>query len=454
MGVRARLNFAHLFLMRIRHLRPVTVLALGYGLYMTMGAALLCLPFMQENSGASIIDNLFVSVSAVSTTGLSPVSTQGAYSWLGEAVILLLIQLGGIGYMTFGSFLYVFGGHGKLPHFRRAMSETTFSLTAGQRIEAFVEAVVLMTLVIELCGVGLLYPMFQEAGVEHPLWSAFFHSISAFCTAGFSLFDTSLEAYRGHIGINVVIGTLSYLGAIGFIVMFDFWRWATDDIPRVSLTTKIILLTTLAVFVIGSVLIFIGEPLVSALPFKDRLLAATFQCMTASTTVGFNSVPIGSMTAAFTFLIVIIMIIGASPSGTGGGLKSTTVAVMINTIRAAFRGKTDVMFLKHRIPNKRVRAALVTVGAYLIVLMIGVFLLAWIENKALDPVLFEAASALGTVGLSRGITADLSTLGKLIVIALMYVGRVGVLVIAFALIGGESVGELIDKPAPEEDIAI
>lgn len=447
-------HLAKLFLIRFRHFRPVSVLALGYGTYMLIGALLLCAPFMHEGSGTSFIDNLFVSVSAVSTTGLSPVSTSGAYSWFGEAMILLLIQLGGIGYMTFGSFLYIFGGEAKLPNFRRKVSETTFALTADQRIEAFIEAVVIMTLLIEICGAGLLYPLFQQAGVEHPLWSAIFHSVSAFCTAGFSLFDTSLEAFRDNTGVNIVIAVLSYLGAIGFIVMFDFWRWATDDIEKISLTSKIILAMTAVVFVAGSLLLYIGEPLVTELPFKARVYASMFQCMTAATTVGFNTVPIGDLSAAFAFLLVLIMVIGASPSGTGGGLKSTTVATMLGAIRSAFRGTADVVFWRVRIPGKRVRAAMVTVGAYVIVLLAGTFLLAWAEGRPLDAILFESASALGTVGLSRGITADLTTTGKLIITGLMYVGRVGVLVITFSFLGGATIDEMVTKSIPEEDVAI
>lgn len=454
MLARSRVKLTHLLLLRFRHLRPVTVLAIGYAIYMLIGTLLLSLPFAHEVNSVSILDNLFVAVSAVSTTGLSPVSTSRSYSWFGEAIILLLIQLGGIGYMTFGSFLYVFGNDSPLPHFRRSVSKQSFGLTGDQRVEAFLEAVIAMTFVIELCGVGLLYSMFQEAGVPHPMWNAIFHSISAFCTAGFSLFDTSLESFRGHTGINVVIGVLSYLGAIGFIVLFDFWRWVTDDIPKVSLTTKIILSTTAVVFFVGSFALFVGEPSITGLPLKERIMASMFQCMTASTTVGFNTVPIGNLSVAFAFFIVIIMVIGASPSGTGGGLKSTTVAATFGAIRSTLRGIRDVVFWNTRVPPERVRVATVTVGAYVILLLAGTFLISWAEGTSLDPLLFEAASALGTVGLSRGITADLSALAKIVIIALMYVGRVGVLAFTFTLFGGSTIDELVKKPMSEEDVAI
>ncbi|NUO20307.1 potassium transporter KtrB [bacterium] len=447
-------NLSTIALLKYRHLRPVTVLAIGYALYMVVGALVLSLPYVHEPGAVTFLDNLFVSVSAVSTTGLSPVSTSGAYTWIGEITILLLIQLGGIGYMTFGSFLYVFGNNGRLPHFRKKVSESAFALTSNERIESFLTAVVLMTILIEVIGAGLLYPMFEQAGAPNPLWNAVFHSVSAFCTAGFSLFDNSLETYVGNTGINVVIGVLSYLGAIGFIVLFDFVRWAADEAPRISFTSRVILIATALIFIIGSVMLFFGEPEVAKLPLKERVLASTFQCMTASTTVGFNSIPIGKMSAAFAFLIVLIMIIGASPSGTGGGIKSTTFVTTLGAIRSALHGVNEVVFWGIKVPAQRVRVAVVTVGTYAILLMLGTFLVLWVSKGTIDQMLFEVASALGTVGLSRGITQELSALGKIVIISLMYVGRVGVLVFTFSLFGGSSINQLVSGELREEDLAV
>ncbi|RPH94864.1 potassium transporter KtrB [candidate division KSB1 bacterium] len=430
------------------------LLLTGYACYMLLGWIVLSLPWLHENGNVSLIDNLFTSVSAVSTTGLTTVSTPDSYNFCGELVILILIQLGGLGYMTFGSFLFLITHELKLTDFRIKMSKSAFSVEEDVKVETFIGMVVIYTMLIEAAGAILLYLYFQSAGIANPAWAAIFHSVSAFCTAGFSLFNNSLEGFPAHTGINLVVAALSLLGAMGFIIIHDALMVALRQRKRLTFTSRIILYSTMWVMVIGTFLLYVGEPSCTALPASERFLVSFFQTMTAATTVGFNTIPIAKISVAFTFLITILMVIGASPSGTGGGLKSTTIAVLLGTIRSTLRGREHVTFGKRRIPIGRMRAATASVGTYVILLLFGTFLLSWIETFELEDILFEVASALGTVGLSRGITANLSLLGKLIVITLMFVGRVGALSFGFALFGSATVEQIIEADLEQEDVVL
>ncbi|MEZ5406034.1 MAG: potassium transporter TrkG [Verrucomicrobiia bacterium] len=284
-----------------------------------------------------------------------------------------------------------------------------------------------------------------------PLWQAIFHSISAFCTAGFSLFNTSLEAYREDVNLNCLIIALSYLGAIGFIVMSDVWTSFSNRKAHITLTSKIILMSTLWISVIGTLLFFIDESSIQSLPFSERILASLFQTMTASTTVGFNTIPIGALTPSSLFLLTLIMIIGASPAGTGGGLKTTTFTALWAVMASTFRQQEKITFFKKQIPRARIFSAVASLMFYLFTLITGVYALALTEKLPLPDLAFEAASALGTVGLSRGITGNLSDLGKMIITALMFLGRIGPISIGIALF---TTREKISDFATEEDIAI
>ena len=447
-------NITRRIIIRYHHLRPVVLLLVGYTGYMLVGWIVLSLPWLHEGAFVPIIDNLFTSVSAVSTTGLATVSTSDSYNFLGELVILILIQLGGLGYMTFGSFLFLITHELKLTDFRINMSKAAFSVNEDVKIETFIGMIVLYTLVIEAAGAIFLYVYFFNAGITNPVWAAIFHSVSSFCTAGFSLFNNSLESFPAHTGVNMVVAILSLLGAMGFIIVHDALMVILRRRKRLTFTSRIILSFTFWVLVVGTVLLSVGEPSCVSLPTGECFLVSFFQTMTAATTVGFNTVPIAKISVAFAFFITILMVIGASPSGTGGGLKSTTVAVTLGTIRSTLRGREHVTFGKRRIPIGRLRAASASVGAYVILLLVGTFLLSWIETLNLEDILFETASALGTVGLSRGITANLSLIGKLIIIALMFVGRVGALSFGFALFGSATVEQIIEADLEQEDVVL
>lgn len=428
---------------------PVRAATLGYLLYAIAGWLILCLPIAHTSVFIPCLDNLFTAVSALSTTGLVTTSTGNSYTLFGQIIILLLIQIGGIGYMTFGSFV-ILSRTGKLPERRCEIGKAVFTFPAEMRIEHMIRSVIVFTVIIESAGAVALYFAFRHAGAGNLVWSSIFHSVSSFCTAGFSLYDNSLEGYRADFWLNAILSVLSYLGAIGFIICLDVWRRVTSQSDRITLTSKIIVFSTFWISIIGTILFFFREPSIQALAPGDRLISASFQVMSALTTVGFNSIPISQLSQASLFLLILLMVIGASPSGTGGGLKTTTFSAIIGVMKSALRGSDTVFFWGREIPPQRVWLAMASLGFYCSALIAGCYLLSNTEPFTFEALLFEAASALGTVGLSTGITAQLSPLGKLTIILLMFVGRVGPLAFGVSLFCGRTQAASHEQ----EDIAI
>src|SRR4030042_520849 len=407
----------------LESIEPVRLVIFGYLGYILLGWVLLCLAFAHRGEPVGGLDNLFTSVSAVSTTGLITIDI-ARYTVFGQVIILLLIQAGGIGYMTLGSFVILSRGR-ELSDLRSGVSQHVFSLPKNFRMDKFIRSVIIFTFAVELLGAFGLSFIFRSAGVKSPVWNSIFHSVSAFCTAGFSLFSTSLEAFAGNFWVNVVIGLLSLLGAVGFIVLVDVWRRLTGKINHITFTSKIILRMSFTLLLIGWILFFVTEPSIKSMPADKRLLVSAFQSMTAMTTVGFDTVAVGGLAKSSILILTFLMIIGASPSGTGGGIKSTSFTAIYAMIKSALRGDGEVRFLGRKIPESRIRTAMASVGLYLFVLILGIFALTLAEGAAFEGLFFEAASALGTVGLRTGITAGLSCLGKITICLLMFIGRVG-----------------------------
>lgn len=432
-------------------LKPAQLLTLGFLSYVVVGVLLLSLPLAQSDAlpqPVRFIDNLFNVVSAMSTTGLTTISVADNYSFLGELVLLGLFQLGGIGYMTVTSFIILARGY-ELSEIRENVLRQEFPLPERVNLRRFVKQVIAFTIIIESVGALLLYIAFSRAGVESPLWSAIFHSVSAFATAGFSLNNNSLEGFVADPLVNVTILTLCYLGAIGFIVLQDAWMAWRYPARRVSFTSKVILAMSAAVLIVATPILYFVEPAIAALPWPDRLLAAVFQVGSASTTAGFNTVPIGGLSAASLSLVVIIMVIGASPSGTGGGIKTTGLATLVAVLVSTLRGRRHVMLWGHEIPAGRIATATAAAVLYVGILLIGTWFLAFAERQDFLKLSFEAASALGTVGLSTGITGELSDAGKCIITLLMFVGRVGPITLALALLAEDEA-----MPAHQADLAV
>ncbi len=409
---------------------PLKILVFGYIFYIFIGWAALSLPFCQIGAGVPAIDNLFSAASAVSTTGLATVSTPGSYTFWGQLVLLLLFQLGGLGYMTFGSFVLM--GHHRPSRLQKNVASASFALPNNSRIGIFLRRVVVFSAIVELNGIAILTPLFAAERVENPVWAAVFHSVSAFCTAGFSTFPSSLEPFRDNWAINLVISVLSILGAVGFLVMSDLWK-SLKKLRALSLTSRVILRATFWGLILGTLMIFLIDPSIGALPLSERLAASWFQSVTALTTVGYNTHPIGQIGPAAMLIMVILMIVGASPSGTGGGVKSTTVATALAVLWSSLKGRSCPALLGKALPQARILSAFSALSFYLLFFLAGTTALLLVESHAFQDLVFESASALGTVGLSRGITGDLTDAGKLIISFLMFIGRLGPLTFGLAL---------------------
>lgn len=413
-------------------MNPAKLLLLGYSSYIVIGWVLLSFPFAQSQT-IGLVDNLFIATSAVSTTGLVSVDPGTSYTFFGELVILILIQLGGLGYMTVGSFILL-TMQDKMGRMREVTTRNAFNLPDSVKPSTFVWSVVLFSVFCEVIGAIALYFMFSAAGVDDALWSAIFHSISAFCTAGFSLNADSFESFRSHFGINFVLSALSLLGAMGFLIVVDAARTLTGRASHLGFTSKVIFRITFLFLAVATIILMVVEPGIAELPLNERIITAFFQAMTASTTVGFNTYPISELSLAILIVLFFLMIVGASPAGTGGGLKTTSFAALVGLVRSTLRGRDRIRFFKREIPLGRLQNATSSFTYYFALLGMSLFVLLITESKAeFEVVLFEVISAMGTVGLSMGLTGELTDIGKIIVILLMTAGRVGILTFGIAI---------------------
>lgn len=412
--------------------QPAKVIVIGYLSYVIFGWMLLSIPFFQDID-ISGIDNLFIATSAVSTTGLVTIDVASSYNFWGQLVILLLFQAGGLGYMTFSSFVALSIGS-RLSKTRATISKSAFSLPESFEIGDFIKNVIIFTFISELIGACWLYFTFSSEGLENALWLSIFHSISAFCTAGFSLLPNGFAPYRDSININFILSILSYLGAVGFIVFADFMQNIRGQRRNLLFTSKLIISMTFWISSIGTLLIFISEPSIQEFSPFNRFLSSMFQVMTASTTVGFNTLDIGTLSKSTLVILTFAMIFGASPSGTGGGLKVTTLSALLGLVKSTLKGRSSIRFWKREVPENKLHTALASFTYYIFVLFIFLFLLTSLHPEIeFFKILFEAASALGTVGISMGITANLGFTAKLLIVVLMLMGRVGILTFGIAL---------------------
>jgi len=427
---------------------PLKLLINGYLLILIIGCILINIPIFHKLEMSSI-DHIFVATSALSTTGLSSAPISEIYNTGGHILLLILIQIGGLGYMSIGSFITLLRKK-KLTLESNALIGYDFSLPKDFKKSTFIKSLVIFALTLEVIGAILLAWAFYLEGVSNYIWQGIFHSISSFCTAGFSLFPNSLENFQDHFWINFIIMFLSISGAIGFIVFSDIYSKILGIKTKISFTSRIILRFTFIGIVLGTLILFISSNSITNLSTETKLLTCLFQSVSAFTTVGFNTCDISLLSPAPIFLIILLMIIGASPSGTGGGLKSTTFIALYSQMKSILKGKSEVTYLGVRIPQHRLTTATANFFFYISVIFISVFLLLSIEpmNDTRD-ILFEAISALGTVGLSVGETSQLTVLSKIIICALMFLGRIGPLSLGLALFGQEEFDDLID-----DDLAI
>ncbi len=428
----------------------VILLIKGYLLLTILCFIFLMLPFCQ-NSKNSLVNHLFFSVSIVSTTGLAPADFSGSYNLLGQIISLFFIQLGGIGYMALSSFI-ILKQFDRLPSLSARLLRLEFNLPQKYPLVSFIYSVFIFTLLIEAIGALVLYVGFKEAGVENPIWQAIFHSISAFCTAGFSLFGDSMTSFSKNSLITTTILILSLLGSIGFIVLLDFWLRLTRKRKTITLTSKIILFSTFIFWIVAAITIYFSDLELRSMGWEGLQLAI-FQSISAHTTVGFNNYDIGLIDVSGIFILIILMIIGASPAGTGGGLKTTSITALIAVLLSVLKRRKYITFFEKEIPPSNIYLAVSSAIFYSFILILGTWAVLMVDGKhfGFEKILFEVTSALSTVGISTGITGQLSDLSKLIISFLMFIGRLGVLTVGFALISKAPL--LRDKPKIE-DIAI
>ncbi|MDR1925606.1 MAG: hypothetical protein LBQ66_14630 [Planctomycetaceae bacterium] len=415
-------------------LRPIHTIFLGYIFYVFIIFLLLSVPICWRSGvdGVSFIDTLFIATSVISTSALMPIQTTQVYNMLGEIIILFGVQIGGLGYMTIGSYA-ILASKGHLSANRINIGKAIFAMPASFNPVRFLRHIMIFTVSIEAIGALFLWQAFTEADVPNPLWAAIFHSVTSFCTAGFSIFPNNLEGFVSNVKVNIIVTVLNLLGAIGFIVLDDIYRTISSGKLKTTLTTRIILVSTFSAIVIGTFLVFFDDH-VAELPIKERFLVSFFQTVSALTTSGFSTYPVSKISAATVMIIMILMILGASPSGTGGGLKSTTWSAAIATIISFMRGRDEITFFGSKVPHGRVTAAFAAFALYLITFSIGAYFLLLFEDHKFEDIVFEVASALSTVGLSRGITPELGTVGKLIIITIMFIGRFGVVSLALVAV--------------------
>lgn len=430
-------------------LNPLQLLIYGYVIILMVGFSLLRLPFMRTTTIGSL-DDLFTATSALSTTGLATVDVSQDYTFWGQLIILLLIQLGGLGYMSLGSF-FVLIRRRKLSEMNTELLKYDFSLPDNFSVPRFLKSMVRFTIALEAVGACLLALIFWQAGETGVIWKGVFHSVSAFCTAGFSLFSDGFLGYADNFSLNAVIAVLSICGALGFIVFTDLFERAAGRKSRITFTSRIIIRFTFVGILFGAAVLFLSDENIAAMPADKGLMISLFQSMSAFTTVGFNTYDIGIIMPAPMFFMLGLMIVGASPSGTGGGMKSTTFTALYAQLKSTFRGDSRAVYLGAAIPEHKVAMATSNFFFYVLTICFGTYLLLLVEPEPVYAVLFEAISALGTVGLSTGITGDLTVMGKLIVVMLMFLGRVGPLSFGMMVFRPSDV-----KPGMEEveDLAI
>ncbi|WP_448380893.1 TrkH family potassium uptake protein [Gloeomargarita sp.] len=424
-------------------MNPARTICLGFLLVIGVGTLLLWLPLATQAPGwNSLLTALFTATSAVCVTGLSVVDVGTHYSWVGQVILLLLIQIGGLGYMTSMTLLMLLLGRRFRLRDKLAMQHALDQSGIGG-ISRLLRSILMATVVIEGLGMAILLPLFvPRFGFWAGLWHSLFHSINAFNNAGFSLFANSFVDYYNSPHLVMTTTTLIILGGIGYQVILEVYLWVKAGCPRrtnFSLNTKVVLTTTAFLLLLGTVFFLMIEghnpQTLGAMGWQDRLWAAWFQAVTART-AGFNTIDISQMTVTGLFLLIILMFIGASPGGTGGGIKTTTIRLLVQATRAILRGHEEVTLFEREIPPlliyKAIAVFMGSMGLVLVMLCLISLTEAQQEFTFLQ-LFFEVVSAFATVGLSTGITAGLTPSGKLLIILTMYAGRVGVLILMAAL---------------------
>jgi trk system potassium uptake protein TrkH len=426
---------------------PQTLLIGGFAAVVLTGALMLLLPWSQTSGGVCFVDALFTSTSAVCVTGLVVVDTGTAYTLFGQTVIVVLIQIGGLGIMTFAALAYLMLGRRLSLASQAALHDAFFQRDLGIEFRRRFFQILLITASIELAGILLIFTalLWRRTPVLPALFSAFFHSISAFCNAGFSTYKDNLVGFRDSPVILITVMSLIVLGGLGHMVLSEvwhhwknsLWRSAHASLHPFSTHTRIVLRTTLALILIGWLGLLLLGLTAAETSWGMRLSSALFQSIT-SRTAGFNTVDIGVMPLASLLLLTLLMFIGGSPGSCAGGIKTTGLAISLAEFRAKLKGESQVVLLDRRVPNLILDRTMVLIRMSILWNLVGLLLLLYTETGrpgvGFHDVLFEQISAFGTVGLSTGLTDKLTVFGRLWITATMFVGRLGPLTIAMGIL--------------------
>ena len=429
----------------LRH--PARLLVVGFAAAIFVGGALLALPVASKGSPVAFLDALFMAASAVCVTGLAVVDPGGTFNGFGQAVLLGLVQIGGLGITTLSTALLLLIGQDVSFSSHDAVQDS-FASSHRLGLGALLRWVFLWTLTIETLGAVVLFlTESQRLPMGQAIWFSVFHAVSAFCNAGFGLRPDNLMSDRANLGIVLPISVLIILGGLGFVVLMELTRWSRHRLRRqrtpLSLHTKVALSMTAALLLVGMVGFILLERanVLVGMDLKERLLAAWFASVTPRT-AGFNTVDYGQVTAATLYFTIVLMLIGGCPGSTAGGVKATTLGVLLALARARYRGERDVRLFNRSVPEANLAKATSVVALAFVIIILGAILLSALQvSGQFHPrtvewslgLLFEVVSALGTAGLSTGITPQLNDGGKIFVMLLMFVGRLGPLTVAIAI---------------------
>ncbi|MFP4490718.1 MAG: TrkH family potassium uptake protein [Spirochaetaceae bacterium] len=451
-------------------LKPAQTILLSFFLVIIAGTLLLMLPFSTADTGGlSFIDALFTSTSAVCVTGLIVVDTATVFSIWGKITVLLLIQIGGLGIMIL-SYFAVFSTRQRISLEEKMLLSYMLSEENMNSLSKRVRSIIYATFAIEAAGALLLLPSFLEARGEvgESIFFSIFHAVSAFCNAGFALFTDSFEGMSGNAAVNGTLALLIILGGISFAVIIEVTtafrgrlrkvlralrlrlpngkigienrgaaKKSAGDLPQkpagLSLNSKVVLAGTAILLLLGMFLFYGGEHggVLAELSTAEQYLAAFFQSVTLRT-AGFNTVPIGSLAAGTITIMMVFMFVGAAQGSTAGGIKINSAAVILSYVKAVLAGRDDVVLLRYSISSEQIKKAFLVLLFGIISIGVGTTVLSFSEQQNYVDILFEAVSAFGTVGLSRGITSSLTWTGKTVIVILMFLGRLGPLTILAA----------------------
>jgi len=423
-------------------LSPTRIFVLSFAAVIITGGIFLWFPFSAAKEPIRFIDALFTSTSAVCVTGLVVLDTGKDFSLAGQIITMILIQVGGLGIITFSTVFFVLMGRG-ISFKGREIVQSTFLHTPRRDFMVIARAVLLFTFVTEGVGVLLLLIRFsQDFPIGTALYQSFYHAVSAFNNAGFSLFSDSLMRYQGDLIVNLTVMGLFVHGGIGFIVQYEVLSRLRGLQKKLSVHTKMVLITTTVLIISGALLFYLFERnhIIKDVPVLNKILASLFQSVTPRT-AGFNTVDIGVLTNATILLLIALMFIGASPGSTGGGVKTTSAALLVLMIWNRLKGNEDVSLFNRTIPREIISRtiSIIFASAFSISIIASVLLIFETSTFAVAEsrhffveYLFETVSAFGTVGLSMGVTPKLNDVQKYAIILMMFAGRVGPLTLAFS----------------------